>query len=224
MINLQPEGPARRIRQSLVVILGSPCLFYESLAWLFEKEVAEKCILVPDPGALAREVRTTARRRLLLIDALDRDFEKELGELFALPDWDALSFAVALFNMMNGRSIERRAFMRGVSGFFYRQDSLAVVLKGIDALLQGEAWIPHRLLTELTLGRRNGARPEQEETSLTKRELDVLALIAGGASNEQIGDKLCISPHTVKTHVYNVFKKLQVPNRLQAALWAEKNL
>ena len=161
---------------------------------------------------------------MLLIDALDRDFEKELSGLFSLPEWDTMAFAVALFNMMNGRSIERRAFMRGVSGFFYRQDSLAVVLKGMDALLHGEAWIPHRLLTELTLGRRNGSRAETDEANLTKRELDVLALIAGGASNEQIGDKLCISPHTVKTHVYNVFKKLQVPNRLQAALWAEKNL
>ncbi len=224
MINLQPEGPARKTRQSLVVILGSPCLFYESLAWILEKEVCEKCLIVAEPGSLAREMRSAARHRILLIDALDRDFEKALAELVSLPEWETLAFAVALFNMMNGHSIERRAFLRGVSGFFYRQDTLAVMLKGVDAMLHGEAWIPHRLLTELTLGRRNGSHAPRAEAGLTKRELDVLALIAGGASNEQIGDKLCISPHTVKTHIYNVFKQLQVPNRLQAALWAEKNL
>jgi LuxR family transcriptional regulator of csgAB operon len=45
-----------------------------------------------------------------------------------------------------------------------------------------------------------------------------------GATNEEIGAKLCISTNTVKTHVYNIFHKIKVPNRLQAALWAAKNL
>jgi DNA-binding CsgD family transcriptional regulator len=48
--------------------------------------------------------------------------------------------------------------------------------------------------------------------------------VAIGATNEEIGDKLCISPHTVKTHLYNIFKKINVPNRIQATLWAAKNL
>ncbi len=225
MINLQPEAAARRTRQSLVAILGTPCLAHETFANVLEREACEKCIIAAEPTALPRELPATVRHRLLLVDAADRDFDKTLGELFELPQWEELSFAVALFNMMNGRSVERRAFMRGVSGFFYRQDSLAVVLKGVDALLHGEAWIRHQLLTEFTLGRkRNGSGAAQETAELTRRELDVLALIAAGASNEEIGDKLCISPHTVKSHVYNVFRKLQVPNRLQAALWAEKNL
>ena len=43
-------------------------------------------------------------------------------------------------------------------------------------------------------------------------------------NSQEIADKLCISSHTVKTHIYNIFKKIGVPNRLQAALWAAKNL
>jgi DNA-binding CsgD family transcriptional regulator len=71
------------------------------------------------------------------------------------------------------------------------------------------------------------------------REIEILSMVAFGAKNEQIADKLFISPNTVKTHVYNIFKispntvkthvynifkKISVPNRLQAALWAAKNL
>jgi LuxR family transcriptional regulator, positive regulator of biofilm formation len=225
MINLQPDASARKVRQSLVVILGAKSIFYEALAYLFEREICEKCMIMEDASSLLREMKSTERHRVLLVDAIERDFEKALVELTSLDNWESLSFAVALFNMTNGHSVERKAFMKGVSGFFYRQDSLQVILKGLDALLHGEAWIPHRLLTEIALRRRPaGLSFDAHDRGLTKRELDVLVLIGTGASNEEIGEKLCISPHTVKTHIYNLFKKLQVPNRLQAALWAEKNL
>ncbi len=63
-----------------------------------------------------------------------------------------------------------------------------------------------------------------KSTILTPRQVEILALVAVGATNEQIADKLCISPQTVKSHLYNIFKKINVPNRVQAALWAAKHL
>jgi DNA-binding CsgD family transcriptional regulator len=65
---------------------------------------------------------------------------------------------------------------------------------------------------------------KRDATGITPREAQILAMVAVGAKNEEIADKLCISPHTVKTHIYNLCKKIGVPNRLQAALWAAKNL
>ena len=59
---------------------------------------------------------------------------------------------------------------------------------------------------------------------LTPREIEILGMIALGASNTEIAEKLFISPNTVKTHIYNLFKKINVTNRLQAAFWAAKNL
>ncbi len=63
-----------------------------------------------------------------------------------------------------------------------------------------------------------------KSTILTPRQVEILALVAVGATNEQIADKLCISPQTVKSHLYNIFKKINAPNRVQAALWAAKHL
>ena len=59
---------------------------------------------------------------------------------------------------------------------------------------------------------------------LTERQTEILALVAVGATNEEIADQLCISPYTVKTHLYKIFRKINVPNRIQASLWAAKHM
>ena len=62
------------------------------------------------------------------------------------------------------------------------------------------------------------------KAQLTARECEILLLIASGKNNSQIADTLNISRNTVKTHLYNIYNKINVPNRLQAALWAAKHL
>ncbi len=59
---------------------------------------------------------------------------------------------------------------------------------------------------------------------LSRRQVEVLAHVAVGFKSHEIADKLSISPHTVNTHLYNVYRKINAPNRLQAILWATKNL
>jgi len=60
--------------------------------------------------------------------------------------------------------------------------------------------------------------------SLSEREIELLQVLTAGASNEVIANQMGISPHTVKSHLYNIFHKINAENRLQAALWAQKNL
>ena len=63
-----------------------------------------------------------------------------------------------------------------------------------------------------------------QNTLLTPLEREILEEIAQGASNRQIAEALYISPHTVKSHLHNIFQKINVSGRLQAALWAAKHL
>ncbi len=97
--------------------------------------------------------------------------------------------------------------------------------KGVRAIFNGELWVSREIMTKCILEAKIHSNSSNKDLSiLTRREIEILSMLAIGATNEEIADKLFISPNTVKTHIYNIFKKIRVPNRLQAALWAAKNL
>lgn len=111
------------------------------------------------------------------------------------------------------------------SGLFFRQDSLDRLVFGIRKVLQGEYWIPRHLLCDLVdYYRKGNGQPLRQQTLLTAREQEIVRHLMTGASNTEIADNLFVSEHTVKSHLYNVFKKLNVKNRLQAVSWAKEYL
>ncbi len=86
-------------------------------------------------------------------------------------------------------------------------------------------WLSREIMTKCILeGTDQDEAAMNASELLTSRQTEILALVSIGATNDEIADKLYLSPHTVKTHLYNIFKKINVPNRLQAALWAAKHL
>lgn len=128
---------------------------------------------------------------------------------------------LALFNVAPSFGYENKALDLGVRGFFYTQDTPEHILKGIKAIVEGELWVSRDILTKCVVDNRTKNNPfKTEKNLLTTREIEILTLVVPGATNEEISDILHISPHTVRTHIYNIFKKIDVPNRLQATLWA----
>ncbi|MGE5305924.1 MAG: response regulator [Alphaproteobacteria bacterium] len=101
--------------------------------------------------------------------------------------------------------------------------TLVAALKKVNA---GEIWVDPELpsradFERITRSQSFDLGPPANDSiqALTKRELEILHLVAEGLSNEEIGKKIFISRKTVKTHIRNIFDKLQVHNRFKAALW-----
>ena len=108
---------------------------------------------------------------------------------------------------------------------FYKSDSLEKISKGIQAILRGELWFSRKIMSRLVSEQRGSLSSSEEDPILiTTREREILGKIASGYSNKDIASSLFISVHTVKTHLYNIYRKINVSNRLQAILWATKNL
>ena len=164
-------------------------------------------------------------QKLVLLDCLGKDLESFLPELEGNGHLLSSQDIVGLFNIHPGLGIEKKILARGIRGFFYEQDPLEKFPKGVRTMFDGEIWFSRKIMTDYILkGGKYDFSPKGHESTLTPREIEIVSMIAAGAANAHIADKLCISSHTVKTHIYNIFKKINVPNRLQAALWAAKNL
>lgn len=119
---------------------------------------------------------------------------------------------------------ELLTFMQ-LSGVFYRDDSLEMLCKGIDTLLAGHLWMSRSLMAHMIdFFRKRALNSYRPACGLTQRELEIIGLLGSGASNLQISDSLFVSEHTVKSHLYNIFKKIDVNNRHQAVDWARQNI
>ena len=133
---------------------------------------------------------------------------------------------VALFNVDPQMKIEKRAMRSKIQGIFYNNDPPGVITKGVAAILNGDLWFSRKELVKeiLEQNRSMNSLNHVTNSNLTIREREILSLIALGFTNKKIANELFISSHTVKTHVYNIYKKISVNNRFQAILWGIKNL
>jgi DNA-binding NarL/FixJ family response regulator len=115
----------------------------------------------------------------------------------------------------------------GASGFLTRMAPLTDLIEATRMLHRGESAIPGRLLggllTSLVKRRHQQARALRSALSLTPREREVLGMVAEGADNDQIAQRLVISPQTVRTHIHNLLTKLEVHSRLEAAAFVVRN-
>ena len=112
-----------------------------------------------------------------------------------------------------------------ISGIFYKNNSRDIFLKGIRAILDGRMWLSRRMLSDcISLTNDWENRSALEQKILSSREKVILKNVASGASNQEIADNLEISVHTVKTHLYKIYRKLNVTNRLQASLLANTGM
>jgi DNA-binding NarL/FixJ family response regulator len=118
------------------------------------------------------------------------------------------------------------AIKAGASGYILKNVKSTAFLAGVRNTLAGEAVLPPKLAVRLLdefarLARQPAPAPAAvDDGNLTRREQEVLALIAESATDREIAAQLYLSVHTVKSHVRNILTKLHVVNRRQASKWA----
>jgi DNA-binding NarL/FixJ family response regulator len=113
----------------------------------------------------------------------------------------------------------------GVAGFIPKSDTAAVILQAVRLVLSGGTYAPLRLLGGgLAASGGEAARTESSELGLTQRQREVLALLARGLPNKRIARELGLSEGTVKVHLLSIFRALEVSNRTEAVVAAQKKL
>lgn len=133
---------------------------------------------------------------------------------------------ITLINVQPDQDLLDEIKTFGIYGIFYSTDKFELISKGIRQVLVGEHWLTRGLLIRHLQATREELRKEKsitQQSLLTRREQEILSLIAAGHDNQVIADQLFVSPNTVKTHVSNIYKKINVINRVQAIIWATKN-
>lgn len=120
-----------------------------------------------------------------------------------------------------------KALQLGANGYVLKDADGAVLMEAIRKVYQGEAYIQPTMARELIVEFKRytsgEAQSSRKNSLLSDRELEVLDLIAKGHLNKEIAKILYISEKTVKNHISNIFKKLNVSDRTQAAVYALKN-
>jgi DNA-binding NarL/FixJ family response regulator len=119
------------------------------------------------------------------------------------------------------------ALMAGACGYLLKDSSIQDLITGIRAAASGESLISPQIAAKVLQRLRSQSTSEDAAATiraeLSDREIEVLKLIANGKDNAQIARELFISPKTVKNHISNILMKLQIDNRIQAAVYAVRS-
>ncbi len=208
-----------------VQIVGPLKLQNELMAWFLCKTTRLNCKGCKDLDIDSISSTNNSRASLVLLDCLGSNFSQLQSKVRILTDSGQNDNYIALFNVSSGQFVGNDLVSWRIRGLFYNDDPLTHLSKGVLAILRGEFWFSRETLVKYLLDSQHADGIEAKtDTVLTSRETEILVMVASGVSNGQIANVLGISPHTVKTHIYNIYNKINVPNRLQAALWAAKNL
>ena len=217
MTEIAPGGASGRN----VVLIGGDTLQNRLLAGLIDEGIGCACVLCPSEelGKLS-----FGANQLALLD-IDGITAKDVVDRLQVLASNAGSGSIAIINVDEDVSLGQIIAWPGIKGVFCRQTSRENLIKGIQAIFNGECWLPRKILSARweQASLRRLSRPA-ELARLSRKEFETLVLLAGGNSNERIARKLNVSTHTVKSHVYSLFRKLRVSNRVQAVHWALQHI
>ena len=204
-----------------VVICDDHALFRRGLMMALEEHADIEVIAEAANGAEAVEVVTHLTPDVVLMDV-------------RMPQVDGIAAArtileviptvhVIMLTVSDEEDDLLEAMRVGAAGYLLKEVTIDDVGASVRAVHQGQRLVTPslaaKLVTEFDGMRRRSARPSGSP-HLTNRELEVLSLVAEGATNREVGARLGIADNTVKNHIRNILEKLRLTSRVDAARWA----
>jgi DNA-binding NarL/FixJ family response regulator len=204
-----------------ILIVDDHAVVRAGLRMLIDQNPEMEVVGVAGNHAEAMAIAASEQPNMIILDILlgDEDGLMILPELRKA----AKDARVLVLTGLRGSESQRRAMMAGAMGVVLKEHAAEVLIKAIQKVHQGEVWLDRSLLggvlDEMT--KEADVDPEKARiANLTERERAVIALIAEGLKNKQIGQRLFISETTVTHHLSSIFSKLGVSDRLELIIYA----
>lgn len=211
-----------------IVIADDHALFREGLRRILS---LEKDILVVGEASRGDEVVKVVERTSPDVLLLDLKMPKaDVVQILLELNEKSPATKVVLLTAFSDEEDVLNSAKGGARGYVLKGASSTTLLQAIKTVQRGGVWVDREIpaadtFEEISRSRavRADAGPVPDAIkSLTKREIEILRLVAEGLTNEEIGKRVFISEKTVKTHLTNIFDKLKVNNRFKAALMIMK--
>ncbi len=204
-----------------VMLADDHILMREGIRQLLEFDGSIEVIAEANDGDECIEVLQEMKPQILLLDI---NMPKKNGiEVLEEIKKRNLDVKVLILTVHNEIEYLMKAIEIGVDGYILKDSESSELKKAINLIIGGESYIQPKLIPALNKRLVTRDIDKDKINSLTDRELEVLIQVANGMFNKEIATTLNISERTVKNHVSNIFKKIGVSDRTQAAVFAIKN-
>ncbi len=204
-----------------VMITDDHSLIREGLKQLLEFDGSIEVVGEASNGVECLEKLEKCNPEVLLLDI--NMPEKNGIEVLKQMKVEDSKVRVLILTVHNEMDYLMKAVDIGVDGYILKDSESAELKKAIKAVRDGENYIQPSLIPALNSQLLNRDTDKDKISLLTNRELEVLVQVANGMFNKEIATNLNISEKTVKNHISNIFKKIDVSDRTQAAVFAIKN-
>jgi DNA-binding NarL/FixJ family response regulator len=203
-----------------VLIADDHCLFVDGLNMVLNRD-GFKVVGTAQTGRQTIDLTSKLKPHVVLLDIRMPDMDG-LQALAAIKA-SCPETSVIILTSYNTPEYITRAISLGAAGYLMKDTTSEGIINAIRTVASGEAILDMDILEQVINELSEGTRPtslRDEIPALTPQEVRILQLITEGLNNGTIAEILSLSPNTVKSHVRNIFSKLGVSDRTQAAIWA----
>lgn len=204
-----------------IMIVDDHSMIREGLKQLLELDGDMRVVEEASDGVECLEKIDTAKPDVLLLD-INMPRMNGLEVLAKLKEMK-IKTKVLVLTVHNEIDYLLKAVEIGINGYLLKDSESSELKKAIVSVVNGENYIQPSLIPSLNAKMIQRDNDKDKIEDLTRRELEVLKLLATGNYNKEIAEELGISERTVKNHVSNIFKKIEVTDRTQAAVFAIRN-